>query len=93
LAEAAPVRRGEAVYGGLGSGLAIELHAALEPLAPHLAPQGLERLLLQGAWIALADGPYGAAERDALAATGRCLQLADERVGELLEAAAHTHHS
>ncbi|AXI77494.1 TerB family tellurite resistance protein [Peterkaempfera bronchialis] len=79
-------------YGGIGSGLAIELHAALEPLAPHLAPQGLERLLLQGAWIALADGPYRPAERDALAAVGHCLHLGTEQIAELLEAAARTPH-
>ncbi|MFF4651954.1 TerB family tellurite resistance protein [Streptomyces sp. NPDC001380] len=88
--DAAPL---DAVYGGIGGGLAIELHAALEPLAPHLAPQGLERLLLQGAWIALADGPYRPAERDALAAVGHCLQLGEDRIAELLEAAARTPHS
>jgi hypothetical protein len=82
----------DAVYGGIGSGLAIELHAALEPLAPHLAPQGLERLLLQGAWIALADGPYRPAECDALAAAGHCLRLSGQRIGELLEVAASTPH-
>lgn len=81
------------VYGGIGSGLAIELHAALEPLAPHLAPQGLERLLLQGAWIALADGPYGPAEREVLAAVGDCLGLGGEQIAGLLEAAARTPHS
>ena len=41
-----------------GAGLAIELHEALDPLAPHLAAVGRESILLQGARIALADGPY-----------------------------------
>lgn len=72
---------------GSGSGLAVELHAALEPLAPHLAPQGRERLLLQGAWIALADGRYLPEERSALAVVGRCLKLSPARIDELLEAA------
>ncbi|MCZ9341375.1 TerB family tellurite resistance protein, partial [Streptomyces sp. TRM76130] len=53
-----------------GSGLAIELHEALDPLAPHLAAAGRESILLQGARIALADGPYTPAERDTLATVG-----------------------
>ncbi|MDH6574829.1 hypothetical protein P3T29_000446 [Kitasatospora sp. MAP5-34] len=77
---------------GAGSGLAIELHAALEPLAPHLAQQGRERLLLQGARIALADGRYLPQERAALAAVGRCLKLAELRVGELLQSATSASH-
>ncbi len=77
---------------GAGSGLTIELHAALEPLAPHLAQQGRERLLLQGARIALADGRYLPQERAALAAVGRCLKLADLRVGELLQSATSAPH-
>ncbi|MFD9127160.1 TerB family tellurite resistance protein [Kitasatospora sp. NPDC059571] len=72
---------------GAGSGLAIELHAALEPLAPHLAQAGRERLVLQGAWIALADGRYLPQERSALAAVGRCLRLGGTHVDALLEAA------
>ncbi|WP_055589890.1 tellurite resistance TerB family protein [Peterkaempfera griseoplana] len=96
IGSADPVPGGDSpldeVYGGIGSGLAIELHAALEPLAPHLAPQGLERLLLQGAWIALADGPYRPAERDALAAVGHCLALAADQIDELLAVAARTPH-
>ncbi|MGW2252076.1 TerB family tellurite resistance protein [Kitasatospora sp. NPDC001660] len=68
-------------------GLAVELHAVLEPLAPHLAHQGRERLLLQGAAIALADGRYLPQEREALAAVGRCLDLPQTRVSALLEAA------
>lgn len=77
---------------GAGSGLTIELHAALEPLAPHLAQQGRERLLLQGAWVALADGRYLPQERAALAAVGRCLKLAEGRVGELLQSATSAPH-
>jgi hypothetical protein len=77
---------------GLADGLTVELHAALEPLTPHLAQQGRERLLLQGAWIALADGRYLPQEREALAAVGRCLALGEDRVGTLLEAATRAAH-
>ncbi|MFF9640467.1 TerB family tellurite resistance protein [Kitasatospora aureofaciens] len=72
---------------GMAGGLAVELHAVLEPLAPHLAQQGRERLLLQGAAIALADGRYLPQERDALAAVGSCLDLPKSQVPALLEAA------
>ncbi|WP_280666241.1 MULTISPECIES: TerB family tellurite resistance protein [unclassified Kitasatospora] len=75
---------------GLGGGLAVELHAALEPLAPHLAQQGLERLLLQGAWIALADGRYLPQEREVLATVGGCLRLGEDTIRRLLEAATRT---
>ncbi|MFI9273757.1 TerB family tellurite resistance protein [Kitasatospora sp. NPDC052896] len=77
---------------GVGGGLAIELHAALEPLAPHLSQQGRERLLLQGAWIALADGRYLPQERATLTAVGGRLRLGEEAVGRLLEAATRTPH-
>lgn len=77
---------------GLADGLAVELHAALEPLTPHLAQQGRERLLLQGAWIALADGRYLPQEREALTEVGRCLGLGEEQVGTLLEAATRAAH-
>jgi len=77
---------------GCGSGLAIELHTALEPLRAHLAEPGRERLLLQGALIALADGPYRPAEREALRAAGRCLKLSSERIDATLEAAARQPH-
>jgi hypothetical protein len=77
---------------GCGSALAVELHTALEPLTPHLLAPGLERLLLQGAWIALADGPYRPREREALAAVGRVLGLAEARTQALLLAAEHTPH-
>ncbi len=75
---------------GCGSWLSIELHEVLEPLAEHLAPQGCERILLQGARIALADGPYLPAERDALAAIGRCLLMTPKRTQGVLEAAERT---
>ncbi|MFH8606283.1 TerB family tellurite resistance protein [Streptomyces sp. NPDC018029] len=68
-------------------GLAIELHEALGPLAPHLAPAGREALLLQGARIALADGPYTPAERDVLTTAGCALTICSENVARLLVAA------
>ncbi|MFF9332690.1 TerB family tellurite resistance protein [Streptomyces albogriseolus] len=69
------------------AGLAIELHEALDPLAPHLAAPGRESILLQGARIALADGPYTPAERDALATVGAALTICSDDVGRLLAAA------
>ncbi len=71
----------------IGAALSIELHEALEPLAPHLAPAGRESVLLQGARIALADGPYTPAERDVLATVGGALRLAADDVTRLLTAA------
>ncbi|MEU4657239.1 TerB family tellurite resistance protein [Streptomyces sp. NPDC023723] len=73
-----------------GPGLAIELHEALDPLAPHLAAAGRESILLQGARIALADGPYRPAERDALATVGAALTICSADVTRLLAAAART---
>jgi hypothetical protein len=73
--------------------IAHQLRAALEPLAPHMAPPGLERLLLQAAWIALADGPYRSPERHALTGIGTFLRLTAERTAELLEQARHTSRS
>jgi hypothetical protein len=70
-----------------GTGLAIELHEALGPLAPHLAPVGRESILLQGARVALADGPYTPAEREVLATVGAALTICAEDVTRLLEAA------
>ncbi|WSM78328.1 TerB family tellurite resistance protein [Streptomyces cellulosae] len=69
------------------AGLSIELHEALDPLAPHLAGPGRESILLQGARIALADGPYTPAERDALATVGAALTICSDDVGRLLAAA------
>nr|WTB36109.1 TerB family tellurite resistance protein [Streptomyces sp. NBC_00830] len=73
-----------------GAALAIELHEALEPLAPHLAPAGRESILLQGARIALADGPYSQAEREVLITVGAALQLCADDTARLLAAAART---
>ncbi|WP_320776882.1 TerB family tellurite resistance protein [Streptomyces sp. CRN 30] len=70
-----------------GPGLAIELHEALDPLAPHLAAAGRESILLQGARIALADGPYTPAERDTLATVGAALTICSDDVTRLLAAA------
>jgi len=70
-----------------GAGLAIELHEALDPLAPHLAPAGRESILLQAARIALADGPYTPPERDALTTIGTALTICADDVTRLLAAA------
>ncbi|MFF0185715.1 TerB family tellurite resistance protein [Streptomyces sp. NPDC005244] len=70
-----------------GASLAIELHEALDPLAPHLAPTGREAILLQGARIALADGPYNPAERDVLATVGAALTICSDDVTRLLATA------
>lgn len=67
--------------------LAIELHESIDPLAPHLAAVGRETILLQGARVALADGPYTAAERDALELVGTALTLEAGEVARLLEEA------
>ncbi|MYS22207.1 Tellurite resistance protein TerB [Streptomyces sp. DvalAA-14] len=75
---------------GCGSWLSIELHEALEPLADHLLTPGRERVLLEGAHIALADGPYLPAEREVLEAVGRCLSLHTDDIDRLLTAAAAT---
>ncbi|GAB2791133.1 TerB family tellurite resistance protein [Streptomyces daliensis] len=68
----------------------IELHEALAPLGPHLAPAGRESLLLQGARIALADGLYRAGERDVLAAVGAALCMDADDIERLLAEAART---
>jgi len=70
-----------------GVTLAIELHEALDPLAPHLAPAGRESILLQAARIALADGPYTPAEREVLATVGHALTIGADEVARLLESA------
>ncbi|MGW3297179.1 TerB family tellurite resistance protein [Streptomyces xiamenensis] len=64
-----------------------EVRDALEPLAPHLAAQGRESLLLHGARIALADGPYTDAERITLTLIGSSLRLAAADRERLLAAA------
>ncbi|MEU9061300.1 TerB family tellurite resistance protein [Streptomyces sp. NPDC048430] len=73
-----------------GAALAIELHEVLKPLAPHLAVPGREAVLLRGARIALADGPYSQAEREVLTMVGSALQLCPADTAELLAAAART---
>ncbi|TQK44514.1 tellurite resistance protein TerB [Streptomyces sp. SLBN-118] len=73
--------------GPYGAALAIELHEALEPLAPHLAPAGRESILLQGARIALADGPYSPGEREVLTTVGTALQLCADDTARLLATA------
>ncbi|MGW4229049.1 TerB family tellurite resistance protein [Streptomyces sp. NPDC004980] len=73
-----------------GAALAIELHEVLKPLAPHLAVAGREAVLLQGARIALADGPYCQAEREVLTTVGGALQLRPADTAALLAAAART---
>lgn len=64
-----------------------ELRAALAPLAPHLAPSGREGLLLEGACVALADGPYEPAELAVLDVVGDALRIPTEEVERLLAAA------
>ncbi len=85
--EAIAADTGRVSGGPCGPGLAIELHEALDPLAPHLAPTGREAILLQGARIALADGPYTPAERDTLATVGVALTIRADDVTRLLATA------
>ncbi|MER6342915.1 TerB family tellurite resistance protein [Streptomyces sp. NPDC001595] len=87
LVEALAADTGRITGEPCGPGLAIELHEALDPLAPHLAPAGRESILLQGARIALADGPYTPAERDALTTVGSALTICSDDVTRLLAAA------
>ncbi|MDK1474332.1 TerB family tellurite resistance protein [Streptomyces sp. 549] len=65
----------------------VALHEVLTPLVPHLAPAGRESLLLLGARIALADGPYQVAEQAALASLGTALRLRAAEVERLLAGA------
>lgn len=65
----------------------VEVRDALAPLAPHLSAPGREGLLLQGARVALADGPYSAAERAVLDTIGAALRLRPDDVERLLAAA------
>jgi fermentation-respiration switch protein FrsA (DUF1100 family) len=87
LVEALAADTGRVFGEPCGAGLAIELHEALDPLAPHLAPVGRESIFLQGARIALADGPYTPAERDALTTVGAALTICEDDVTRLLAAA------
>ncbi|MER5203985.1 TerB family tellurite resistance protein [Streptomyces sp. NPDC002825] len=70
-----------------GTLLSIELHEALEPLTPHLAPAGRESILVQAARIALADGAYTPAETEVLGTVGNALALAPEDTVRLLASA------
>ncbi|MEU5688673.1 TerB family tellurite resistance protein [Streptomyces venezuelae] len=87
LVDALATDAGRAAEPDCAPGLAIELHEALGPLAPHLAPAGRDALLLQGARIALADGPYTPAERDVLSTAGCALTICSEDVTRLLATA------
>ncbi|MER7762999.1 TerB family tellurite resistance protein [Streptomyces sp. NPDC097619] len=87
VVEALSVDSGRLTPDMISAALSIELHEALEPLAPHLAPAGRESLLLTGARIALCDGPYSPAEREVLATVGGALKLDPAEVARLLAAA------
>ncbi|MFC9929491.1 TerB family tellurite resistance protein [Streptomyces sp. NPDC127190] len=87
LVEAVAADTGRVLGPPCGASLTIELHEALDPLAPHLAPAGRESLFLQGARIALADGPYTPAEREALATVGAALMICADDVSRLLASA------
>ena len=87
LVEALAADTGRVFGEPCGASLAIELHEALDPLAPHLAPTGREAILLEGARIALADGPYTPAERDVLSTVGTALTICSDDVTRLLAAA------
>ncbi|WP_129309265.1 TerB family tellurite resistance protein [Streptomyces sp. L2] len=87
LVDAVAADTGRVLGEPCGASLVIELHEALDPLAPHLAPAGRESLLLQAARIALADGPYTPAERDALTTIGAALTIGTTEVTRLLAAA------
>ncbi|TGA95229.1 TerB family tellurite resistance protein [Streptomyces sp. MZ04] len=90
LVDALAADTGRATVPEYVPGLAIELHEALGPLAPHLAPAGRESILLQGARIALADGPYTPAEREVLGTAGGALTIGADEVTRLLVAARTT---
>lgn len=64
-----------------------EVREALSTVAPHLGPSGRESLLLRGARIALADGPYRAAESSLLATIGTALRLTPPDTERLLTGA------
>ncbi|MDT0270769.1 TerB family tellurite resistance protein [Streptomyces sp. DSM 44915] len=68
--------------------MAQEASETVAALTPHLATPGRESLLLRGARIALADGPYREAERAMLEALGAALWLPPADTERLLTAAA-----
>ncbi|MDI3406354.1 tellurite resistance TerB family protein [Streptomyces cavernicola] len=86
-ADTGRVTTGDSPVDDAGVTLAIELHEALDPLAPHLALAGRESILLQAAHIALADGPYTPAEREVLVAVGGALTICPDGVAQVLESA------
>jgi hypothetical protein len=65
-----------------------EARELLAALAPHLAAPGRRSLLLHGARIALADGPYQPAERQILAGVGAALRLRPAETDRVLTEAA-----
>lgn len=65
-----------------------ESREVLVALAPHLAATGREALLLHGARVALADGPYRPAEQTVLVAIGAALRLHPADTSRLLTEAA-----
>ncbi|RKN45961.1 TerB family tellurite resistance protein [Streptomyces hoynatensis] len=65
-----------------------ELRETIGALTGHLRSPGRERLLLLGARVALADGPYRAAERALLRTVGEALRLPPTDTERLLTAAA-----
>ncbi|WP_420855744.1 TerB family tellurite resistance protein [Streptomyces oceani] len=69
------------------SAAGVEVAQVLRPLAPHLAASGREALLLRGAVVALADGPYVAAEREVLETVGEVLSLRGGDIERLLATA------
>ncbi|MGP3972128.1 TerB family tellurite resistance protein [Streptomyces sp. 6N223] len=81
-----------ALWAGNGSAatrrLDPESWEVLSALAPHLAEPGREGLLLHGARVALADGPYRPGEREVLAAIGAALRLPPAETRRVLVAAA-----
>lgn len=68
--------------------VATEVGETVAAVTPHLATPGRESLLLGGARIALADGPYREAERAMLNAVGEALWLPPADTERLLAAAA-----
>ena len=90
LVEALAADTGRVPCGTGPTGVAPELHEALDPLTPHLAPAGRASILVRGARIALADGPYTPAEREVLGTAGDALALTADEVTRLLAAARTT---
>ncbi|WP_062205030.1 TerB family tellurite resistance protein [Streptomyces sp. NBRC 109706] len=68
--------------------VAREISDGIAMLTPHLATPGRESLLLRGARIALADGPYLEAESGMLRRIGEALWLPPADTTRLLTAAA-----